>query len=133
MKNEENQGEFFESAKSDSKDELTEWKIRSEKAKAEKLETDNALRSGKLIYADKAEESFQQMLNIIYSSLQAILSESLPHELVNCQTTGEIRDKLVATYNDIIARSKEAFEDFLRNGNTQKLEDLEKEDAESVA
>jgi hypothetical protein len=133
MKNKEKQGEFFESAESDSKDELTEWKIREAKAKVEKIETDNALRSGKLIYSAAAEEGFQRMLNIIYGSLQTILSETLPYELADCQTHGERRDKLVAVYNDIVTRSKEAFEDFLKNKNAQKLEDLEKEDAEPAA
>jgi len=113
MRNKENQGELFESAESDSKDELKAWKVRAEKAKVEKMETDNALRSGKLIYATTAEESFQQMLNIVYGSLQTILSEMLPYELANCQTTGEIRDKLV----DVINKGQEAFEEFLRADN----------------
>jgi len=134
MGNKENQGELFESAEADSKDELTAWKIRSERAKAEKLETDNALRRGKLIYAAAAEESLQQMLNVIYGTLQTILSETLPYEIANCQTTGEVRDKLVAIYNDVISKGQGAFEDFLKNKNTQKSEDdLEKEDAEPIA
>jgi len=125
METKENQLELFESSeeKMDSKEELAKFNARIAKAKAEKLETDNALRKGTLVYANKAEESFQRMLNIVYGSLQVLLSEDLPFELVNCQTSGEIRERLVGTYNDVIKRGQEAFEDYLKNSSVQKIEE----------
>jgi len=129
----EEQGELFEADEFDSKEESAKWKIRLDKAKVVRLETDNALRNGTLVYASKAEESFTQMLNIIYGTLQTILSETLPYELVNCQTTGEIRDRLVATYNDIIGKGQESFNDYLKNKNHHGPEADTEKDAEPAA
>lgn len=134
MESNEKQGELFEPDEVDSKDEIAKWNLRIAKAKAEKLETDNALRNGRLVYADKAVESFQTMLNIVYGSLQAILSESLPYELLHCETTGAVRDRLASCYNEVIGKGREAFENFLQNQNGLKPEvGGETENAEPAA
>jgi len=54
------------------------------------------------------------MLNIVYGTLQTLLSETLPYELIGCKTIGEMRDRLVGCYNNVIGKGQEAFADFLK-------------------
>jgi len=119
MENNANQLELFESSDIDSK--KAEYDARIAKAKAEKLETDNALRNGTLVYASKAEDSFRRIINIVYGTLQMLLSETLPYDLSNFKTTGEIRDGLVNCYNEIIRKGQEALEAELRNENDEPV------------
>lgn len=130
MKENENQGELFESEDFDSKEELLKWRIQTEKAKAEKMATDNALRNGTLVYASKAEDSFRKIINVIYGTLQVMLSETLPYEIINLKTTGEIRDRLVSCYNDVVRKGQETLEAELKKEHEKPKEDIEETNGE---
>jgi len=132
MENNDKQGELFESGLEDSELNIGKWQFRLVKARALKQETDNALRKGTLVYAKEAEAGFRRMLNAIYSTLQVILSETLPQELVAIRTTGEIRDRLVGTYNEILEKGSIALEAELKK-EQEPVNDSEEDNGEPVA
>lgn len=84
-------------------------------AKALKLNTDNALRCRELIYAKTAEDSYRKMFNIIYGTLQVLMSETLPFEFICYKTTGEMREGFVRLYTEIITKGHAAFEEYLNS------------------
>jgi len=133
MENNENQGELFESDSEDSEESIGKWQFRLVKAKALKQETDNALRKGTLVYAKEAEAGFRRMLNAIYGTLQVILSETLPQELIAIRTTGEMRERLVCAYNDILEKGRLALEAELKKEQEPVNDIAEEDDGEPVA
>ena len=135
MNNDEKQFELFtpEELNSIPKDELLKLKIEIEKEKLQKMKIDNELRNGNVIYVDKVNEVFNRVFNVIYGTLQALCSETLPYELINCETVGEIRDRLAKNYNDIISVSQKELEASLSMFKSQAiLETLETENAEDI-
>ena len=129
MENDEIQGELFDF--DSSKEETLKWTAILYKERAIKAATDNALRKGTLVYAKDAEAGFRRMFNSVYASLQVILSETLPSELISIQTTGEMRDRLVSVYNEIVEKSRVVFEAEQKAISEQK--DSEEKNDEPIA
>ncbi|MDR2555260.1 MAG: hypothetical protein LBC64_07515 [Fibromonadaceae bacterium] len=134
MNGEEKQFELFNSEELNAiipKDELLKLKIETEKEKLRKLKIDNELRNGNVIYVDKVNEVFNKVFNIIYGTLQALCSETLPYELINCETVGEMRDRLAKNYNDIISESQKELEASLNKFKSQSILETGNEDGEN--
>jgi len=132
MENNENQGELFEFDFDDSKEEASKWTAVLYKERAVKLATDNALRKGTLVYTKDVEAGFRRMLNVVYGTLQVLLSETLPGELIAIQTTGEMRDRLVSAYNEILEKGRVALETELKT-KQESENDIKEDNGEPAA
>jgi len=133
MENNENQGELFGLDIDNPKGEISKWTALLYKERAVKLATDNALRKGTLVYAKDAEAGFRRILNAIYSTLQVILSETLPAELISIRTTGEMRDRLVSAYNEVLEKGRVVLEAELKNEQEPVASDAEEDNGEPAA
>jgi hypothetical protein len=134
MENNEIQGELFEPDFDNPKGVISNWTAVLIKERAIKMATDNALRKGTLVYAKDSEAALRRVLNVVYGSLQVLLSETLPSELIYLQTAGKIRDRLVSAYNEIVRQSREALEAELKKESEPEPENAnEEDDGETVA